>query len=222
MDILKHKKISYVLRKPEGFSAEEKYPLVVYVHGAGGRGSDINVIANHCFFKETEQVLSGAVSVAPQCYADSWFDIFEQLQDFLEMIISTEYVDSSRVYLMGASMGGYTTWQLAMSRPELFTAIVPICGGGMYWNAGRLKDLPVWAFHGDSDPTVLCEESRKMVDGIIKRGGNARLTVYEGVKHDAWTPTFRNAEMWEWLFSQVGNKSSREHEEQYADVKKFG
>ena len=89
-----------------------------------------------------------------------------------------------------------------MSRPELFAAIVPICGGGMYWNAARLKNMGVWAFHGDADKTVFVEESIKMVEAINKKGGNARLTVYEGVLHNSWTPTFQSKEMWEWLLAQ--------------------
>ena len=75
---------------------------------------------------------------------------------------------------MGASMGGYGTWQLAMSMPKFFAAIVPICGGGMYWNAGRLINTPIWAFHGAKDPTVLCVESEKMVNHVNALGGKAK------------------------------------------------
>jgi len=130
--------LDYVLRMPEEFSNKEKYPLVIYLHGAGGRGRDTDIIYNHPFFSKTEPWLKGAISVAPQCYEDSWFSIFEQLQAFVKDVIAWDCVDKSRVYVVGASMGGYATWQLAMSRPELFAAIIPICGGGMYWNAGRL------------------------------------------------------------------------------------
>lgn len=200
--IMKRDTLEYVIRYPENFKVEEKYPLVIYVHGAGGRGSDINLIYGHGFFLDTEDILTNAVSIAPQCYANSWFDIFEKLQDFVVYCRGLKFVDESRVYLIGASMGGYTTWQLAMSRPELFSAIVPICGGGMYWNGARLKDMPVWAFHGERDKTVLPEESRKMVDKINAAGGNARLTIYPDADHNAWTPTFQSRELWSWLFDQ--------------------
>ena len=96
-------------------------------------------------------------------------------------------------------MGGYTTWQLAMSRPEWFAAIIPICGGGMYWNAARLIHMGVWAFHGDIDGAVFTEESKKMTDAVNANGGNARLTVYENTGHDAWTRTFENKDVWAWL-----------------------
>ena len=129
-------KLDYVLRMPAGFSNEEKYPLVIYLHGAGGRGRELDVIYEHPFFSKTAPWLEGAISVAPQCYEDSWFSIFEQLQAFVEHVIAWDCVDKTRVYVVGASMGGYATWQLAMSRPEWFAAIIPICGGGCIGTQG--------------------------------------------------------------------------------------
>lgn len=220
MEALRHGEIDYVIRYPENFSDKEKYPLVIYVHGAGGRGRDIERMKGHGFFVDSEPYLKGAVSVLPQCYADSWFNIFEGLQDYVEAMIALPFVDSERVYLIGASMGGYGTWQLAMSRPELFAAIAPICGGGMYWNAARLMHTPVWAFHGDSDTTVLPEESRKMVEKVNANGGNARLTVYENTAHNAWTPTFRDPEVWKWMLSQKNHYTAVRTE--YNDTKTYG
>ncbi|MBE5752352.1 MAG: phospholipase [Clostridiales bacterium] len=220
MDILRYKELDYVLRMPENFKQTDKYPLVIYVHGAGGRGRDIQKLYSHPFFLETEPFLKNAVSVAPQCYANAWFDIFEQLQDFIAFMISQPYVDASRVYLIGASMGGYTTWQMAMTHPEWFAAIVPICGGGMYWNAARLKDMGVWAFHGADDKTVLPEESEKMVNRVNVCGGNAKLTVYEGVAHNAWTPAFQTKELWDWLFTKTCYYEEAVSE--YDNVKQFG
>ena len=104
--ILRFKEIDYVIRYPENFSEKEKYPLLFYIHGAGGRGRDINLIYNHNFFEETEKYNLNMVSVAPQCYEDSWFSIFEQLQEFIVYVINQEFIDKERVYLMGSSMGG--------------------------------------------------------------------------------------------------------------------
>ena len=221
MEILRHKEIDYVIRRPEGEVDGKKYPLVIYVHGAGGRGRDISLLQNHSFFAHSEPFLKNAISVAPQCYANSWFDIFEQLQDFIEFAISDKAVDRERVYLMGASMGGYTTWQMGMTRPELFAALVPICGGGMYWNAGRLVNTAIWAFHGDSDPTVFPEESKKFINNITAWGGKkAKLTILENTGHNAWEPAFSNPEMWKWLFDQRNTYEPTENK--YDDVKKFG
>ena len=222
MEIKRYKELDYILREPSQTNNDgEKYPLVIYLHGAGGRGRDLSLLTNHSFLYHSEKHLTGAFSVMPQCYADSWFDIFEQLQDFIEFIISDDRIDATRVYLVGASMGGYGTWQMAMSRPELFAAIVPICGGGMYWNSGRLLNMGVWAFHGDSDPTVSCEESKKMVDGIKIRGGKrARLTIFENTPHNAWTPTFQSEEMWKWLLEQRNLYTETKNE--HNDVEKYG
>ena len=220
MEVLRYKELDYVLRMPKGLAQSEKYPLVIYAHGAGGRGREIQKIVEHPFFIETEPFLANAVSVAPQCYANSWFDIFEQLQDFIAYMIAQPYVDASRVYLIGASMGGYTTWQMAMTRPDWFAAIVPICGGGMYWNTARLKNMGVWAFHGEIDPTVLCEESKKMVERINKNGGNAKLTIWDGVGHNAWSPAFQYAPLWDWLFKQT--LYFQDEKTSYDNVKNYG
>ena len=220
-EVLRFEEIDYVIRYPEDFSKDSKYPLVIYLHGAGGRGRDINIAFNHLFFSQSEPFCKEAVTVVPQCYANTWFDIYEQLQRFIKGMIDAEYVDAMRVYVIGASMGGYTTWQMAMSHPEWFAAAVPICGGGMYWNAERLKNMGIWAFHGSDDTTVYCDESKKMVEKINnKYGGNARLTIYEGVKHDSWTATFTDPEVWKWLFSNTNHY--QETENKYNDVVKFG
>ena len=200
--ILQFNKIKYVIRYPDGYDAAKKYPVLIYLHGAGHRGEDISVIRNNKVFLLTEKHMDlEFITVAPQCYADTWFDIFEQLQAFIKMIYSSDFCEKERVYLMGASMGGYGTWQMAMSLPELFAAIVPICGGGMYWNTPRLKDVPVWAFHGDSDPVVLPRESEQLVFRVNQCLGKAKLTLYENTEHDAGTATFNNREVFEWLLS---------------------
>ncbi len=212
--------LDYVCRMPKDFSEGEKYPLVIYLHGAGGRGRDLQIIFEHPFFSDTTRSLEGAICVAPQCYEDSWFNIFEQLQAFVAHAAAWDCVDEKRVYLVGASMGGYATWQLAMSRPEMFAAIVPICGGGMYWNAGRLIHMGVWAFHGEKDETVFCEESKKMVDVVNAWGGNARFTVYKDGNHNAWTATFQNEEVWAWLLTHKSHYEAVQNK--YDNVKEFG
>jgi predicted peptidase len=118
-------------------------------------------------------------------------------------------------------MGGYGTWQMAMSMPSYYAAIVPVCGGGMYWNAGRIKNLPVWAFHGAKDQTVAVEESVKMVDKINAWGGNAKLTIYPENTHDAWTDTYSNDEVYKW-FLEHKNKNEQEQTTKLEGSKLFG
>lgn len=220
MEVRQYKNISYVVRSPGGFSDSGKYPLLIFLHGAGTRGTNIRLLQEHPFFSETEKHQLQAVSVAPQCFEDSWFTIFEQLQEFVEFAIRKPYIDENRVYLMGASMGGYATWQLAMSRPELFAAAVPICGGGMYWNAERLKNMGIWAFHGSEDRAILCEESRKMVDAVNGQGGRAVLTICQGVGHNCWLEAFRNEALFLWLMQQ--KKEQVSVRTAFDDVEKFG
>ncbi len=111
-------------------------------------------------------------------------------------------VDIDRVYLCGNSMGGYAAWNMACLRPDWFAALVPVCGGGMPWLTYQLKELPIWAFHGMQDTTVLPEESLHMVKAVNANGGSAKLTLYPHAAHDAWVPAFTDDEMWAWMFAQ--------------------
>lgn len=189
-----------ILSFPDACDLRKKHPTVLFLHGAGSRGDDIEALEKNPYF-----TLTGAhsdfpfITVAPQCSKDNWFDHFEALEALVLEISGYDFIDPSRIYLMGASMGGYATWQLAMSMPECFAAIVPICGGGMYWNTGRIVDLPTWAFHGALDGEVLVEESVKMVESINQRGGSAKLTVYPNNSHDAWSDTYSNYDVFRWL-----------------------
>jgi len=212
---------NYIIGFPEGYKEGEKYPVIIFLHGAGTRGNNIKTLINNMFFNAVENFDFPFVTVAPQCSENTWFDMFERLKDFACEIVNEDFCDKERVYLMGASMGGYATWQLAMSMPELFSAIVPICGGGMYWNAERLINVPVWAFHGAKDDVVFCEESEKMVNAVNACGGNARLTVYPENGHNAWTDTYSNPEVFKWLLSHT-NKNASEIQDMFTDGKIYG
>ena len=138
--------IQYLVRYPDNFEQGKQFPVLICIHGAGGRGGSYEDFKGH-----SEFTISGKmegfpfITVAPMCpkVDGTWFDYFETLKDFIRHIAKEPFTDPARIYAMGGSMGGYTTWELAMSMPEYFAAIVPICGGGMYWNAGRLKNVPL-------------------------------------------------------------------------------
>ena len=197
--------LNYLKYSPEK-SKTVKLPLIIYIHGAGSRGNDLdNFSVVDSLLKRIESGRIPAILTAPQCHADTWFELFDVLLEFIDCMRNQPDIDINRIYICGGSMGGYTVWQVCMSKPDWFAAAVPICGGGMYWNAARLKNLPVWAFHGEEDQTVSVEESRKMVGAINLAGGNARLTVFSGIGHDSWTPAFQSDEMWAWLFAQNNN-----------------
>lgn len=214
--------LNCVVSFPNTYDEQNPYPTILFLHGAGSRGNDLELLKNNPYFSLTAQHDDFPfITVAPQCSKNSWFDHFEALEALVAEVSEYSFVDSSRIYLMGASMGGYATWQLAMSMPECFTAIVPICGGGMYWNAARLVDLPVWAFHGALDKTVLVEETVKMIEAINQKGGNAKLTIYPENTHDAWSDTYSNCEVFGWLLNQR-KKNRTEHTDEYIGAKKYG
>jgi predicted peptidase len=124
------------------------------------------------------------------------------LFELLDSFIDSHPVDRQRIYLTGLSMGGFGTWDAIARRPDFFAAAIPICGGGDLKTASRIKDLPIWCFHGGADPVVAVELSRTMVDAIKAAGGHPKYTEYEGVAHDSWTQTYKNNELFQWLFQQ--------------------
>lgn len=201
--ILEYNKMKYVFMLPDGYEEGKKYPVIILLHGAGSRGETGKGLLTNPYVNETDKLDNfGFISVLPQCPLEkTWYDVLEQLTDLIEHIYNSDFTDRKHFYCMGASMGGYATWEMAMNRPELFAAVVPICGGGMYWNAGRMASVPAWAFHGAKDNVVFPVESEKMVNALNAAGGNAKLTIYPENDHNAWSDTYRNPETYSWLLS---------------------
>lgn len=202
--------LDYLLFLPKGYSATsgKRWPLMLFLHGAGERGNDVAKVTVHGPPKIVERDPNFPfILVSPQCPEGQTWNR-EVLLGLLDKIESSYAVDTNRVYLTGLSMGGYGTWDLGLSNPERFAAIVPICGGGQPLTvmlAGRtkadaLKTLGVWAFHGAKDPVVPLEESQRMV-GALERAGvkDVRLTVYPDAQHDSWTETYNNPKLYDWL-----------------------
>ena len=204
MEHLIHKTIQYNLSRPVGFAPHRKYPLVIYVHGAGGRGHDpANIGYSYMLERYMEDHELAVMVAAPLCEFDNWYMCFTELVDFIRFAATMDNVDPDRVYLMGASMGGYATWAMLMSVPELFAAAVPICGGGMAWNAYRIKYIPVWTFHGMVDGTVDVSESIRMADALRVSGGDVKITLLPGVGHNAWEPAMYEYHAIEWLLTHT-------------------
>lgn len=220
--IISNEKLPYVISYPRKYIPGVKYPVIVFLHGAGTRGCSFDKLISNQYFETTREYEDFPfITVAPLCSENSWFDVFHLLKELIDTIVEADFSDISKVYLMGNSMGGYMTWQLAMSLPERFAAIVPICGGGMYWNAQRLVDVPVWAFHGGKDRVVFPEESRKMVEAVNKCGGNARLTIYPDAEHNSWSETYQNYEVFKWLLQNELTRRDKRIEKVY-DNKRYG
>jgi len=195
--------INYLLYLPEGYEQndEKNWPLILFLHGAGERGNDLDLVKKHGPPKIVEQKDLPFIIVSPQCPAEKRWSVSD-LDLLLEKIIKDHRVEKNRIYLTGLSMGGYGTWEYATENPERFAAIAPICGGGSPWQAYRLASMPVWVFHGAKDPVVPIEKSEEMVKALKKVNGNVKFTVYPEATHDSWTETYDNPELYEWFLKQ--------------------
>lgn len=194
----------YLQSLPEGYSSEtrRRWPLVVFLHGLGERGPDLNAVKRHALPRLVEAGHRFPfILVSPQCPADSWWNA-AAIDAFVARMTAQLRVDPGRVYLTGLSMGGYGTWAAACLNPARYAAVVPICGGGEPRLAGNLIALPTWAFHGAKDKVVRPARSRTMVKAIRAAGGSAKLTVFPDVEHNAWDPAYATAGLFEWLLAQ--------------------
>lgn len=201
--IVKTVRLNYLLFLPEGYGSdpEKKYPMILFLHGAGERGNDLEKVKVHGIPKIVEQQKDFPfIAVSPQCPARSWWSSeVEALNALLDNIVANYAVDLDRIYLTGLSMGGYGTWELAMEYPERFAAIAPICGGGDPEEVSKIKDIPVWVFHGEKDNLVKPEESKKMVKALEEIGADVKFTLYPEAEHDSWTETYNNPELYKWF-----------------------
>ena len=202
----------YLIYLPKDYDARSKkrWPLMLFLHGAGERGTNIAKVAVHGPPKLVRQGRDFPfIIVSPQCPTGERWDN-DVLLALLDEVEEKYKVDTSRVYLTGLSMGGYGTWSLGLTHPERFAAIAPICGGGDPIvllladpkKVAATKSLGVWAFHGGKDPVVPPAESERMV-GALKKAGckEVELTVYPEAQHDSWTETYDNPKLYEWFLA---------------------
>jgi predicted peptidase len=204
--------LNYLLFLPNGYSKQgsKEWPMILFLHGAGERGSNIWKVAIHGPPKDV-----GAnpdfpfIVVSPQCPEGKiWSN--DSLLALLDEVTAQEKVDRSRIYLTGLSMGGYGAWSLGLTHPEKFAAMAPICGGGNLISillsdrdkAQALKTIGIWAFHGGKDPVVPLQESQRMVDAVRRAGiSDVKLTVYPEAGHDSWTEAYKDPELYKWFLA---------------------
>jgi predicted peptidase len=196
--------LSYLIYSPKR-TGKKKLPLVMFLHGGGECGTDLNLVKRHGLPKHIEAGQDFPfIVVAPQCPVGSWWTKeVAGLKGLLEHVIKTHDVDTKRVYLTGMSMGGMGTWQFAGMYPEYFAAIAPVCGGGELYAARALAKhkTPIWMFHGDKDTVVPLSETKRMMYWLKKFGGKAKLTVYKNIGHNSWEKAYQNPKLYEWLLS---------------------
>lgn len=211
VDESKTEDVRYWIFLPKDYETQAKNggaPLFLFLHGAGERGDspgEIGKVKVHGppKFLDDEKFNKNwpCVTVSPQCKNEfAWSPA--QLMLLLDHVEKEYKIDKNRIYVSGISMGGFGSWMCLQENPKRFAAAAPICGGAKLEWAGKVKDVPIWNFHGDRDTVVPFDLSVKMVDAIRKADGKKIIfTVYEGVGHDAWTKTYDNQLLYDWIFS---------------------
>ncbi len=206
---------------------DEVLPLIIFLHGAGERGDNnqaqlVHVLSNFVSIKMRNQY--PCYILAPQCPKNAWWTPGQRQDDgsfawsetpsslektiieLVDQLVKEKNIDPDRIYLMGLSMGGIGTWEMAAHYPDRFAALAPICGAGDPSQAAKIKDIPSWIFHGADDPVISPEQSRQMVMALKKLGAHPIYTEFEGVKHNSWDYAFdENPFVYDWLFSQRKN-----------------
>lgn len=204
----KEESIGYLLYLPKEHDAkkDQKFPVVLFLHGSGERGSDINKVKVHGPPKLVEKGKDlPFIVISPQCPEKQWWNA-SLLADLIDDVVKNHRGDADRIICTGLSMGGFGTWDLCSKYPDKFAAAVPICGGGNPATVSAMKNIPTWVFHGDKDTAVKIDASQKMVDALKAAGGNVEFTIYPGVGHDSWTKTYDDAKVWEWMGKQKKGK----------------
>jgi predicted esterase len=194
----------YLLYLPEQYAADTatKWPLLIFLHGSGESGTDLNKVKVHGPPKLIEQGKKFPfIAVSPQAPPHTGWKA-EVLKGMLDDLKKKYRVDNDRVYLTGLSMGGYGTWDVSEKFPGDFAAIAPICGGGDDSKVWKLRHMPVWCFHGAKDDVVLPVQSQIMVDALRKFNSNVKFTLYPDANHNSWDITYNNDSLYTWLLSQ--------------------
>lgn len=194
----------YLLIEPDMDPDSAGYPLLLYLHGSGERGRNLDKLreSEPLPFMQPGNGLPFLVLI-PQCDPnDSWHPKY--LVELLDEITRLHPVDTNRIYMTGLSMGGRGTWELAQYAPRKFAAIAPVCGRSSYplEQLEAIRDLPVWVFHGKKDRIVPYEESERLVNRLRAYGGEVKFTLYPDVGHAAWEPAYSDPELYAWLLSK--------------------
>lgn len=215
-------KLPYRLLKPRDYDAKKQYPLVILLHGAGERGTDNTAQLVHGagdFASDRIMESYPAFVIAPQCPVDKqWVEVpwtadehrmpeqpATPLRQTLELMAELQKelsIDARRLYITGLSMGGFGAWDAIQRHPDRFAAAAVVCSGGDETLAKTIKDVPVWAFHGEEDGAVKVRRSRDMIAALKAAGGQPKYTEYPGVGHNSWTATYSDPELYKWLFAQ--------------------
>lgn len=193
----------YWLFLPAKYDGKEKLPLLLFLHGAGERGDDLEIVKKHGPPKLcTQQPDWPFITVSPQCPKEKRWDA-QMMAKLVDHVAETQKADEKRLYVTGLSMGGSGTWALTAAHPNKFAAAVPMCGRGDAASAEKLVSLPIWIFHGAKDTGSPVALSQTMFDAIKAAGGEKiKLTIDPDAGHDCWTKAYADPALYKWLLEQ--------------------
>ena len=233
--------MKYRIYIPKNYDCGEKYPLLVFLHGAGERGGDNEkqlTLGLQAMFDDIDSPAYDSVIIAPQCPEDSQWVLtpwcrgnysvnsvpesreLETVCAIMDETAELCNIDSDRVYITGISMGGFGTWDMLMRHGSRFAAGMPVCGGGDESYAALLKRIPIRTFHGSEDEAVPVSGTRKMYAAIRREGGEQiEYTEFDGYGHNVWDMVYENGDNIRWLFSQ-SRRERREAAEKRDKIKK--
>lgn len=222
--------LRYLLFLPAGYDTDPltRWPLILFLHGSGESGSDLNLLKKQMLPKYLESHADFPfIVISPQLPTSGsqsstmpidprqdveiygWNQWIDRLNLLVDAIQAGYRVDAGRVFLTGISLGGFGVWNYALRYPKRFAKIVPIAGGYQYFERTipeqicDLKDLPIWAFHGEMDTSVQVWQSIILVEALKACGGKPRLTIYPDTGHDAWSQAYSDPELYRWLLGQT-------------------
>src|ERR1051325_7016229 len=206
----------YRLYVPQNDDKPKRYPLVLYLHGGGGRGDDNRKQIKGGNGYLVDLLIAGSQSkhpsivVVPQSPREGWVgddsiaptSYLSLVLELISELARSYSIDTHRLYVLGQSMGGFGTFAIITMQPKMFAAAVPVCGGGDESQAARIADVPIWAFHGELDQSVNVARSRNMIAALTKAGGKPRYTEYKGEGHQIWVKVVKEPQLLSWMFSQ--------------------
>lgn len=219
----------YRILPPKDYDSNKSYPLLLFLHGSGERGSDNRLQLVHgasLFAKDSIRTKYPAFVVFPQCPKDERWSFYnysdpeedgkftapaktynhrqqQLLEQLIDSLIIEHSIDKDRLYVGGLSMGGMGTLELLKRNPKRFAAAFSICGGANPKAARKLKQTPLWLFHGTSDQVVPSYFSSDLYHALKLRKAAVNITLFAGIGHDSWTPTFKHPKLLDWLFNQI-------------------
>ena len=200
------RQLRYDIMKPRDYDPQNKYPLVLCLHGSAGSTQAARALAMPALRTKYPCFVLAPEALVGESWGERPFGATTDVQPSVLEIISAlqnEFsIDDERLYVTGQSAGGFGTYAFIIRNPDMFAAAVPVCGAVDPAEADRIAGIPIWIFHGDQDPLVSVRNSRDMYEALKKTGGTPKYTEYEGVKHNSWDKAYATEEFWKWLFAQ--------------------